>query len=119
MYYVCVENGLVTSVLPYEPTVPTGVGVHSVSDQNYQNIIAGTHFFNTNINSVEEKPQEYFDKLNQEQKNIELTMFLASTDWKVLRHLREQTLGQPTTLSTDEYLALEESRQTAAKQIVK
>jgi len=41
--------------------------------------------------------------------------FLNSTDWKILRHIREQALSKSTTLSQAEYLELERQRDLAAQ----
>ena len=43
--------------------------------------------------------------------------FLNSTDWKIMRHIREQALGLETSLTDKEYLELENKRQEAAKSI--
>lgn len=43
--------------------------------------------------------------------------FLRSTDWKVLRHIRQVALGETPTLSASEYLALEQLRSEAAARI--
>lgn len=123
MYYVCVEEGRVTSVMPYEPAVPETVTVFEISDEEYTGITQNkTHFFNLETNSVEEFPQEHLDseeiKKQQKISNAEKREFLNSTDWQVFRHLRQKALGQDTTLTEEEYLALEQSRADAAAAIV-
>lgn len=40
---------------------------------------------------------------------------LASTDFKVLRHIREKALAVTTALTEEEYLAMEQSRQDAVE----
>jgi hypothetical protein len=55
----------------------------------------------------------------QEKINAEAQAFLDSTDFKVLRHIRQKSLGQQLSLSEDEYLALEQERSDAAERIVK
>jgi hypothetical protein len=45
--------------------------------------------------------------------------YLAETDWQVLRHLRQLALEIQTTLSSEEYLQLEQSRSEAAEKIIK
>ena len=45
--------------------------------------------------------------------------YLMETDWKVLRHLREQILGLTTSMTQEEYEALEQERQDKAEAIVK
>ena len=49
------------------------------------------------------------------EKSKKAKAFLSSTDWKVLRHIRETQLGIQTTLSTKEYVALEKERHKQAK----
>ena len=44
--------------------------------------------------------------------------FLADSDWKVMRHLREKALGQATSLTDQQYIDLEQARATAAAAIV-
>ena len=57
-------------------------------------------------------------KLDQAQINKEAQAFLNSTDYKVLRHMRQQALGVATTLTAQEYLELEQQRHMAASSIV-
>jgi hypothetical protein len=68
-------------------------------------------------------PQEKIDlesqNKQQETINAEKREFLNSSDWKILRHLREKALSIDTTLSETEYLELEQLRNDAAKDIVK
>lgn len=58
-------------------------------------------------------------KLEQEKINEEALALLASTDFKVLRHIRQKALGQELSLSEEEYLALEQQRSDAAAKIVR
>jgi hypothetical protein len=55
----------------------------------------------------------------QEQINTQALQFLAESDWKVLRHIRQKALNQQLTLSEEEYLALEQQRSDAAASIVR
>lgn len=41
------------------------------------------------------------------------------TDWQVLRHIRQKALGVRTSLTEEEYLALELQRQDASTKIQK
>jgi hypothetical protein len=43
--------------------------------------------------------------------------FLKDTDWKVLRHIRQLHLGEPTSLTADEYTQLERERARMADEI--
>lgn len=56
---------------------------------------------------------EIIDISNQvsiENESREALAYLTSTDYKVLRHIRQQALSLPTTLSQSEYLELEHLR---------
>jgi predicted nucleotidyltransferase len=44
--------------------------------------------------------------------------FLNSTDWKILRHIRQKALNITTSLSDEEYIQLEQQREAAAARIV-
>ena len=117
MYYICIENNLVTSIMPYEPTVPDTIRIVTISDEQYTQIMAQTHRFDVGTNVVVtvgsvEIAQKEQDKLNGVERE-----FLNSTDWKVLRHLRQKALNIPTSLSDVEYLQLEQQRQAAAARI--
>jgi hypothetical protein len=57
-------------------------------------------------------------QLAQEETNKAAREFLANSDWKILRHLRQQHLGIATTLSSQEFSELEQERQMAADSIV-
>lgn len=52
-----------------------------------------------------------------EKESREALDFLNSTDYKVLRHIRQKNLAQKTTLSEEEYLALEIDRSYAASRV--
>jgi len=54
----------------------------------------------------------------QEKLNAVEREFLNSTDWKILRHLRQQALDLTTSLTEEQYLELEQQRQAAAARIV-
>ena len=58
-------------------------------------------------------------KRAQLETNAANEQFLAETDWKVLRHIREQHLGLTTSMTDAEFDALENERQTKAKAIVR
>lgn len=71
-------------------------------------------------------PAEYFitveniaDQVRQDQINKESLEFLASTDWMILRHLRQKALSQKTSLTEAEYLQLEQERANVASRVVK
>jgi hypothetical protein len=58
-------------------------------------------------------------KIDQEAINKEALEFLAASDFKVLRHIRQKALEQELSLSEEDYLALEQQRADAAARIVK
>jgi hypothetical protein len=123
MYYVIIDNEQVTSVLNYEPELPEGIEKVEISDDDYQRItIEKTHYFDIPTRIILEYPQEIIDSENRKKSqdliNSENRQFLNSTDWKVLRHIREQNLGLTTSLTQEEYLDLERSRASAASLIV-
>jgi len=117
MHYVCLENNQVISILNYQPSVPQTVTVVEIPDNDFTKIENKTHYFNVNSRTVDAVPQE---QLVQEQifnENNEKREFLNSTDWKILRHLREKALTIATTMTEQEYLDLENQRQEIAKSI--
>lgn len=59
------------------------------------------------------------NKLEQEKVNAEAEKFLADTDFKVLRHIRQKALAVATSLTEEEYLALEQARHDAALRIIR
>jgi len=124
MYYVIIENDQITSVLNYEPELPDTATAISITDEQYNSItIENTHYFDLETRTVVSYPQEKIDleaqNKQQETINAEKREFLNSSDWKILRHLREKALSMDTTLSETEYLELEQLRNDAAKDIVK
>lgn len=123
MYYICIENGKISSMLNYEPNVPESIRVVTISDEEYACITeAQTHYFDITTDIVTARAQEILDaeavRQAQLQENSVNMRFLNSTDWKVLRHLREQTLNKPTTLNNEEFMALEAERDVAAAAIL-
>lgn len=117
MYYVCVENGIIQSILNYAPNVPDSVELTEISDEDYYKLIKNTHYFDTKSKKVIAVSQEILDQKQIESANIENKEFLNTTDWMVLRHIRQKALGQRTTLSETEYLELETQRDKAARLI--
>lgn len=118
MYYVCIENNLVISILNYEPAVPDSVRVVEIEDSDYKKIADQTHFFNIETNQVESFPSSVLEEKEKEIKNAEHREFLTKTDWKILRHIREKALGIATSLTEQEYLELEQQREDAANSII-
>jgi hypothetical protein len=118
MYYVCVEDNRVVNILNYEPAVPSTVSIRTISDLDFEKIQAQTHVYDVSTSSVVAVAAEILSHREIELQNgIELE-FLRSTDWKVLRHLRQKSLGIPTSLTESQYLDLERLRDAAASRIV-
>jgi len=123
MYYIVIENGGISSILNYEPNVPETHTVIEISNAEYESIItAKTHYFDLTDNTVKSYSQTHLDtevaKETQRIANAEKRKFLADSDWKVMRHIREKALGQTTSLTDQQYLDLEQARATAAAAIV-
>jgi len=118
MYYVCVENNVVVSVLNYVPTVPPSVSVTEITDTQHNQILAETHKFDVATKTVIVNPAYSPSAKEQEQNNAVEREFLRSTDWKILRHIRQKALGGPSSLSDAEYLDLEQQRAAAANRII-
>ena len=123
MYYIVIENGGISSILNYEPNVPDTHTVVEISDAEHASIVtAKTHYFDLTDNTVKSYSQTHLDtevaKETQRIANAEKRKFLAQSDWKVMRHIREKALGQTTTLTDQQYLDLEQARATAAAAIV-
>ena len=119
MYYVCVENEVVTAVLNYKPNVPESVKLYHITDEEQAKIESDTHYFDMVSKTVVSRPQEHLDIRERQKQNISKYEYLRSTDWVVMRHIREKALGLETSISEEEYLELEAKRQEVSKSIVK
>ncbi len=118
MYYVCIENDQVTGVQSYEPAVPSTVSVVTITDQQHQQIVDQTHRFDVPSRTVVAIDSAILAEKEQYRSNGIEREFLNSTDWKILRHMRQKALNIPTSLTEAEYLELEQQRQAAAARIV-
>jgi len=118
MHYVCIENNQVTGIQSYEPAVPNTVTVVTITDEQHQQIMNQTHRFDVVSKTVVAVDAEELAEKEQYRLNGVEREFLNSTDWKVLRHLRQKALNVPTTLTDAQYLELEQQRQAAAARIV-
>jgi hypothetical protein len=121
MHYICIENNIIISVLNYEPNVPDTVEVVEITDEEYNLIRDDTHRFDITTKKVVPHESSYIEEkaanIEKEQNNAVHRQLLASTDWKILRHLRQKSLKISTSLTEKEYIALENERQLAASQI--
>jgi hypothetical protein len=118
MHYVCIENNLVVSVLSYQPNVPSSVEVVEITDAQAAQIAAQTHYFDITSKSVTAVAAGITAQRAADIANGQEREFLNSTDWKVLRHIRQKALNIATSLSDAEYIQLEQQRETAAARIV-
>lgn len=118
MHYVCIEDNKVVSILNYEPGVPESVQVVQISDDDATNIQKQTHRFDVSTKTVVPIDASILTQQDIDKKNAIERDFLNSTDWKVMRHLREKALGVQTSLTEAEYLELEKQRADAAARIV-
>jgi hypothetical protein len=116
--FVCIENNEVVSILSYEPNVPSSVEIVEITDAENQLIKDQTHYFDLVTRTVISLPTADLNKKAIEQENIQHMEFLNSTDWKILRHIRQKTLEISTSLTENEYLELENQRQIAANSII-
>lgn len=119
MHYVCVENNQVTTILNYKPNVPETVTVVEISEEQYQLLVRGDHFFDTDIMGISPLGDQIIQQNKLIDDNASKMEYLKSTDWMVLRHVREKALGLETSLTEDKYLQLEKKRQDTADSIVK
>lgn len=118
MYYVCIEDNIVASILNYQPNVPETVVVVEITDDEYKTLEDQTHYFDVVDNLIKPVPSQELENKQIEHQNGLIRESLNQTDWKVLRHIREKALGIPTSLTETEYLVLEQQRQSAAQRIV-
>ena len=110
------------NVVDCEPAVPAGVNVYGINYNEKFSIDRGTHYFDLVTKSVQAKSANQLQietaAATLEKENAKRKAFLASTDWKVLRHIRQQALGQPTSLTHQQYIELETARAEAASNII-
>jgi hypothetical protein len=119
MYYVCIEDGKIATICNYLPEVPTTITIVEITDDEHKSIVVDrSHYFDVSAQAVVPVAQEVSTQQQQELHNAPLREQLNSTDWKVLRHIREKTLNIPTSLTEQEYLALETERNSIASQII-
>lgn len=118
MHYVCIEDNKVIGIQSYQPAVPATVTTVTINNDQYKQIMDQSHVFDTasrqvvpvNNGVIAEKARYTANGIERE--------FLNSTDWKVMRHIRQKALNIPTTLSDAAYLQLEQQRQAAAAKII-
>ena len=112
MYYVCIEDNQVTSIVDYEPSVPSSIIVETITKAKYKILSEEKGYYDVAKRDVVKHPSR---SIKDQEKAKAALKYLQSTDWKVLRHIRETQLEIQTTLSTKEYIALEKERQKQSK----
>jgi len=119
MYYVCIEDEKIATICNYLPEVPSTVSIVEITDDEHKSIsVDRSHYFDITSLTVKPVSQEVSDQKQKELHNAPLIEYLNKTDWKVLRHIRQKTLGVPTSLTENEYLDLETERNSVASQII-
>lgn len=118
MHYVCIENNVIVSILNYSPNVPNSVSVVEIADEQANQLAAQTHYFDVPSRTIKPVAASVTEQKARDAANAIEREFLNSTDWKVMRHIRQKALNVPTSLSDAEYIALEQQRQAAASRIV-
>jgi len=99
-------------------TAPDYVIQQECSDDDQQKILSGMYKFDVAQLAVVVKSNSALAEIATQKSNAEKSHYLASTDWKILRHLREKVLRVQTSMTEQQYLALEQERQNVAKSIV-
>lgn len=113
--YVLVEEGRVIAVIDYMPNTPDTVTVYQIPKEDHDSIMSQTHFFNPVSGKVEPVDVGVTNRRLAIAARDSGKAYLQETDWIVLRHIREIALKLPTTLSDEEYVALETKRHTVSK----
>lgn len=117
MFHVLVEGNRVLSIINYEASIPEGVKSFPISSEQYESLNSKTHYFDAVKGELVLMPKDFENHKLERLAKTNGKAYLAETDWKVLRHLREKTLGLATTLSEEELLALEQKRHEVAASI--
>lgn len=115
--FVCVENDKVIGMQEFEPSVPDSVKVYQITEEEYKAIIDGNMVFNVKKKKVTEPLAKELKEKEAQQIIQEARKLLNTTDWQVMRHIREKALNMKTSLTEDEYLKLERERHMAAAKI--
>ena len=110
------------TIINYEANLPDGVTAYSITEAEKLSLDENTHYFDSTTLTVKPRPTEIL-QTEAAAKAIELAnagyrAFLDSTDWQVLRHIRQQSLGIETSLTQQEYLDLENQRHQAALSVI-
>ena len=66
MYYVCIENSQVSSIVDYEPNVPNSIIVETITNSQYKIISEERGYYDTDKRAVVEYPA----KLIEDEKHV-------------------------------------------------
>ena len=88
-----------------------------ITDSQAAQIAAQTHYFDVPSRSVTAVAAGITAQRAADVANGQEREFLNSTDWKILRHIRQKALNISTSLSDAEYIQLEQQREAAAARI--
>ena len=115
MKYILTKNKQLVSVLNYEPNTSgdTEIIITKITDDEDTLILNKTHKFDLDSLKIVPNSTENNLQIQKEKLKESNLLFLSSTDWKILRHIREKHLGISTTLSEKQYTELETLRQEA------
>jgi len=105
-------------VLNYQPNVPSSVTMIEITDAQAAQIAAQTHYFDVVSRTVTAVAAGVTAQRAADVANGQEREFLNSTDWKILRHIRQKALNIATSLSDAEYIQLEQQREAAAARVV-
>lgn len=102
---------------------PFGVAEHQIEttpavydEQGVEIVPAGVETVSSEFEII--GPTDISAQVLQAQTNVEAKATLANADWKRMRHISQKALGIPTSLSEEDYIAMEESCQVARDSIV-
>lgn len=112
--YAVINDNIVTNLVLWDGVSQWATSDTLIEVTNGTDCAVGYSYVDGNF--IPAIPQS--EQTEQERINMEAINFLVASDWKVLRHIRQQALGIATTLTAQEYLELEQQRQMAADSIV-
>lgn len=118
MPYVTIINGTASGISSHLSQAPDDHVFVEITNEEYSSIAARTHYYDVAAKAVLPNNKDIVNSRLTMEANAKHQSYLRSTDWMVLRHQRELTLGKPTTLTQAELVALETKRQAAADSII-
>ena len=89
-----------------------------VSEQQVHGLVTGSLLLDHATKTIIQADADALLQIKLVEESDTARRYLISTDWKVMRHIRELALGLATTLTAEEYLSLEQSRADAAAKVI-